>query len=75
VIGFSIPEGVETDLSIYSITGQKVVTLASGMRTAGDYRVYWDGRDGTGKEVASGVYLYRLRAGHYLKMRRLLLLR
>jgi hypothetical protein len=75
VIGFSLPDGVETDLSIYSITGQKIVTLASGICSAGDYRVYWDGRDGTGREVASGVYLYRLKAGRYLKMRRLMLLR
>ncbi len=75
VIGFTLPAGVETDLSIYSVTGQKIVTLASGARPAGNYRVYWDGRDGTGKEVASGVYLYRLRAGQFLKRRRLLLLR
>lgn len=75
VIGFSVPERAETELSIYSVTGQKIVTLTGGMREAGDYRVFWDGRDGTGRQVASGVYLYRLRSGKQLAMRRLMLLR
>ena len=42
---------------------------------AGSYTVRWDGRDERGKELASGIYLYRLRAGEKMETRRLALLR
>jgi len=37
--------------------------------------VEWDGRDGEGKSVASGVYLYRLRAGDVVETQRMVLVR
>ncbi|MBI2502029.1 MAG: hypothetical protein HYW07_02210 [Candidatus Latescibacteria bacterium] len=46
-----------------------------GAREAGSYTLRWDGRDGRGKELASGIYLYRLRAGAQVQTRKLLLLR
>ena len=45
------------------------------MRDAGSYAVRWDGRDGADRELASGVYFYRLRAGDEVETRKLLLLR
>ena len=41
----------------------------------GRHRVAWDGTDDAGGEVASGVYLYRLRAGGETRTRRLVLAR
>ena len=46
-----------------------------GRREAGSYGVSWDGRDERGAEFASGIYLYRLRAGAQTQTRKLLLLR
>jgi hypothetical protein len=75
VICFSLPKQTDIDLSIYNLVGQKVATLIRGMHGQGIYRLHWDGRDDAGKELASGIYLYRLQAGAYSGMHRLLLLR
>ena len=51
-------------------------TLVEGAREAGAYTVRWDGRDDAGRELASGVYLYRLQAGaQVVETHKLLLLR
>ena len=75
VIRFDLPAKEEVELVLYNLAGQKVATLVQGMRTAGSYSVRWDGRDETGRELAAGVYLYRLQAGTRVEARKLLLLR
>jgi len=77
VICFALPESENVELAIYNLAGQQVTTLVSGTREAGTYTVRWDGRDEDGQELASGVYLYRLRTGDgkQVETRKLLLLR
>ncbi|MFA6470874.1 MAG: FlgD immunoglobulin-like domain containing protein [Candidatus Latescibacterota bacterium] len=74
-ISFTLPEQGEVQLCVYNLAGQKVATLAQGLRKAGMYTVRWDGRDDSGKELASGVFLYQMRAGKQVNTRKLLLLR
>ena len=77
VIRFALPTSEETELAIFNLAGQQVATLVEGAREAGTYTVNWDGRDDDGRELASGVYLYRLQTGdgHQVETRKLLLLR
>ena len=75
VINFDVPSRGETELTVFNLTGQKAATLAHGVREAGQYTLRWDGRDDVGQSLASGVYLYRLRAGDRVATRKLLLLR
>jgi hypothetical protein len=49
--------------------------LAEGSRPAGHYSELWDGRDGRGSGVASGIYFYRLQAGAFSETRKMALLR
>ena len=60
LISFSLPSTMPATLKVYSAQGRLVRTLLEGTQPAGVHRVLWDGRDGAGREVASGVYLYRL---------------
>ena len=48
---------------IHDVTGREVRRLVDGERDAGETRVTWDGRDGTGRLVPAGVFLVRLDAG------------
>jgi len=54
-ISYQLPTNGFVELTIYSITGQKIATLVSEQQQAGNYRFEWDGN-----ELASGVYFYRL---------------
>jgi hypothetical protein len=56
-----------TTLRVYNILGQEVRTLVDKKQLPGYYSVVWDGRDGLGKEVSSGVYFYRIQAEDYVK--------
>ena len=75
MIRFSLPAAAEVKLGVYNLAGQEVVTLAAGATRAGAHEVRWDGRDGRGKSLASGVYLYQLRSGGQVETRKLLLLK
>ncbi len=74
-IHFDLPLDSRVDIAIYNLAGQKVVTLIDGHRKAGMYSLRWDGRDATGQDLASGTYMYRLRAGDYTESRKLSLVR
>jgi hypothetical protein len=74
-IGFTLPIGSEIELSLYNLAGQQVSRLLHGWREPGRYTARWDGRTDTGHNLATGVYIYRLRAGDLVQSRKLLLLR
>ena len=74
-IAYRIPEETAVRLSVYDVTGQLVQRLVDGVQGPGQYRVVWDARDVAGREVASGIYLYRLEAGSAQMARKMLLVR
>jgi len=77
VIRFVLPVTADTELTLYNLAGQQVAMLVEGVRKAGTYTVRWDGQDDDGRELASGVYLYRLSIGdgRRVETRKLLLIR
>ena len=67
-------------LAIYETKGVLVRQLELGHQRAGFYTdrekaAYWDGRNERGELVASGVYAYRFRAGEYVALRRMVILK
>ena len=75
VIHFNLPTSDIADLSIYNIAGQKVATLAQGMRQAGTHVINWNGKDDNERLLTSGLYFYRLQSSTQQQTRKLLLLR
>ncbi|MCI0692175.1 choice-of-anchor D domain-containing protein [candidate division KSB1 bacterium] len=62
-IRYTLPKSANVTVEVYNMLGQKVRTLVAGQAQAADYYLAtWDGRDEAGKEVSSGVYVYRLLA-------------
>jgi len=76
-ISYSVPEGVSEriTLKVYDLRGCLVHTLVEGIRGAGTYSVYWDGTDDSGRQVSSGVYLYRMQAGEFVQTRKMVILK
>lgn len=74
-IRFQLPKTSYVVLKIFNIFGEEIRTLANEQREAGSHAVRWDGSDERGNPVASGMYLYQLRAGNFAQVRKMNLLR
>ncbi len=68
-------ENFPTTLKIYNVLGEAVRTLVDEPRSPGIYYEVWDGKDDQGKEVASGIYFYRLKAGKFSETKKMVLLK
>jgi hypothetical protein len=75
VINYQLAQNTHVGLMVYDILGQKVKTLINGMQQAGYYNITWDGTNDSGRKVASGVYIYRLESGSYIKTLKMNLLK
>jgi sugar lactone lactonase YvrE len=75
VISFQLPVSNEVELAVYNSSGQIVRTLSQGQMASGTHSVAWDGTNDTGARVASGVYLYALKAGEVTLQRKLVLMK
>ncbi len=64
-ISYNVPVSGETKIGIYDKTGKLVKTLLHKHRSAGGYKVTWDGRDENGKQVSNGVYFVKASCGKY----------
>jgi len=72
---FIVNSPLHTALTIYNILGQKVRALVNEDKLPGEYKVIWDGKDEVGKDVASGIYFYRLKVEGYVETKRMVLLK
>jgi GH18 family chitinase len=69
-IEFSLPRAETASLIVYDLLGNVVTTLVSGFATAGTHRVTWNAQTNS-----SGVYFYRLQAGSFSDVKRLVILK
>jgi hypothetical protein len=74
-IEYALPQGGNVTLIIYNVIGQTVRVLVDGYEGAGFRLVTWDGTDQSGREVASGVYFYRLNTNGFSQIRKMVKLR
>ncbi len=79
-IPFDLAEASRTTITIYNAAGQTVRVLELGQLPAGQYRsrskaAYWDGRNALGERVSSGLYFYRIEAGSFSALRRMVILK
>jgi hypothetical protein len=70
IIEYAVPTAGLVSLKVYNILGQEIRTLVSGVQDAGHYRVRFDA-----KSLGTGVYFYRLQAGSFSKVEKMLLLK
>ena len=74
-IKFDIRNKGQVSLRIYNVAGQLVRTLVDSELEAGSYAEEWTGLNNDGSKVASGVYFYRLEAGSFESVKKMVLLR
>jgi hypothetical protein len=69
IINYELPITNYVELSIHNLLGQKVVTLVSDKQNAGSYQIEWNAAG-----FASGVYYYRIEAGEFQDVKKMILL-
>jgi hypothetical protein len=75
-IRFAVEESGKVELTVYNAKGQKVTTIYNGeVETDKYYDFVWNGKDKTGKDVASGVYMYKLETANKTYMKKMLLVK
>ncbi|RKY62844.1 MAG: hypothetical protein DRP99_05150 [Candidatus Latescibacterota bacterium] len=75
LIPYSIPTPCRVTLDVLDLRGRRIKRLVDGEMPAGEHGTLWDGRDELGREVASGVYICRLRSGGRTLVRKMVLVR
>jgi len=75
VISFSIGSSERVVIDIYNVRGQRVRSLVSGVYGTGVHSIVWNGCADDGRSVGSGVYFYRMSAGEYSGVRKMLMLK
>ena len=73
-ISFSLKEDSKINLEVFDIRGRKVTTLLNSVQSAGIHSVTWEGLDENDHRIGSGIYFYKLTAGNYSKIRKMILL-
>ncbi len=69
-IKYSLAKTGRVKLSVYDITGTKITDLVNGIQSPGNYSVKFNGSD-----LASGIYFYRLEAGKFIDVKKMILLK
>jgi len=69
-IAFSLPIASTVKLEVYDLLGRRVALLADGMLNAGYHTRLFDGSD-----LSSGMYLYRIQAGDFIQVKKMMLLK
>jgi hypothetical protein len=70
VISYQLPVTSNVSLEVYNLLGQEVAILFEGVRQAGNYQATFDG-----SRLASGIYLCRMKANHFVETKKLVLLK
>jgi len=74
-VHFDVSEAGRVEIDVYNLRGELVRRLLRQSYPSGSHQVRWDGRDDSGSEVASGVYVFRMVAGSAVDQRKAVLVR
>lgn len=75
IVEFDLAQPARASLTVYNILGRLVRVLVDEEKPAGSYTVYWDGNDKNGRPVSSGIYFYKLEAGDFSEVKKMVLIK
>jgi hypothetical protein len=70
VITYSLPQGTNVKLIVYNVLGEAVRILENGFKNSGNHSVSFNANG-----LSSGIYFYRIEAGNYSQIRKMILLK
>ncbi|MBN1782443.1 S8 family serine peptidase [bacterium] len=74
-IRYKLPEASRVTVAVFNLAGQRIHVLKNGLEPAGSHSVRWDGTDDSGRAVAGGIYVCRIRAGEWQQAIKMMMVR
>jgi FlgD Ig-like domain len=74
-IKYQLTQDSKVNLTIYNLQGQVVRTLVNDNVAAGFQSISWNGKNEMGQTVATGMYVYRIQAGSFVSVKKMLMLK
>jgi len=74
-IRYDLPENGPVSIIIYDLMGREIKTLVKQVSAPGRYSVNWNGRNKWGKQIASGMYFYRMETPKFQSVKKLIFLK
>lgn len=75
IIKYQLPVAEYVRIDVLNLLAQRMSILVDEHKQAGNYRVLWDGKDESGRNVASGIYLYQCKIGEFSDVKKMVLMR
>ena len=75
VIKYQVPSPAAVEVAVYNVLGERVATLVNEMQAAGYYTIEWNGRDSRNTPVATGMYIYTMKAGDFSAVKKMMLVK
>ncbi len=74
-IYFEIADAQKVTLVVYNMLGQKVRTITNEYFNVGHHIVNWDGHNDAGNMMPTGVYIYRIKAGNFIRSKKMIMMK
>jgi hypothetical protein len=73
IISYQVPKEAHVTIEVFNLLGQKLKTLVNEEKSPGSYQTIWNGKDENGRSVGSGIFVYRMQAGDFSAIRKMVL--
>jgi len=74
-IRYNLPIDQVVAITVYDLNGRVVKSLINSAQSAGYHKVIWDGTNENGIAISTGIYFYQMRAGDFVEMKKMVLLK
>ncbi len=74
-INYAVPNAGPVVITVYDMLGNHVATLVDEYRNSGQYQITWHGKDMQGNAMPTGVYFYKMKAGDFTNMKKMLFIK
>jgi len=74
-IRYSVKDNTQVNIDVYNLKGQLVKRLVNEDKAPGEHTVVWNGTDNNNRQVSSGVYFFKMKAGKYSSSKKMILMK
>ena len=72
---YQLPDEARVKVIIYNISGQKIRTLVDSNMNAGVHIVRWDGKNDSGDDMVSGIYVFKMETNNIILSKKMILMK